>query len=140
MLFRSQFGKEAEIVIRGLLDRGKVPIVVGGSGLYVKSAIDGLFDGPGKDPEIRERLEEQFRRDGMDAMLSKLAEVDPVARANMREPTTRRVTRALEVFYITGRPFSQSQREQARSIDYQCMQFGLEWNRKELYKRIESRV
>ncbi|MGA3245049.1 MAG: tRNA (adenosine(37)-N6)-dimethylallyltransferase MiaA [Bacteroidota bacterium] len=135
-----QFGEEVKSVFRGVTDRDKVPILVGGSGLYVKAAIDGIFDGPGKDPEIRGRIEDQLRADGLDALLGELRNVDPDTLMKMKEITPRRVIRALEVFYSTGKPISKFHAEQNPITEFQAIQVCLAWDRRELYARINSRV
>ena len=84
------FGDDVRKVLKDVFDRGKVPILVGGSGLYIKSAIDGLFGGPGRDPEIRARLEEQLRTDGLEPLLDTLGKVDPIVLKKMKEITPRR--------------------------------------------------
>ena len=127
-------------MLKDVFDRGKVPILVGGSGLYIKSAIDGLFGGPGRDPEIRARLEDQLRTGGLEPLLDTLGKVDPIVLQRMKEITPRRVIRALEVFFIAGKPLSEYHSEQEKIPDYQAIQFGLEWERKELYSRINHRV
>ena len=134
------FGDDVKIVLRDIFERGKVPILVGGSGLYVKAAIDGLFGGPGRDPEIRARLEDQLRTEGLRPLLETLEKVDPIVLQRMKEITPRRVVRALEVFFIAGKPLSEYHSEQEKIPDYQAVQFGLEWERKELYSRINQRV
>ena len=135
-----QFGEEVKSVFRDVADRDKVPILVGGSGLYVKAAIDGIFDGPGKDPEIRGRIEDQIRTHGLDALLGELRKVDPDTLVKMKEITPRRVIRALEVFYSTGKPISQFHAEQTPKTEFQAMQVCLSWDRSELYARVNSRV
>jgi tRNA dimethylallyltransferase len=135
-----QFGKDARVVVHAILKRGMVPILVGGSGLYVKAVIDGLFEGPGKDPEIRERLTEQWQREGIGLLLDALKKVDPAALAKMKEVTPRRVIRALEVFHITGKPLSQFHAEQEKAPGFETIQVGLDWERRELYARINQRV
>jgi len=134
------FGDDVRKVLKDVFDRGKVPILVGGSGLYIKSAIDGLFGGPGRDPEIRARLEEQLRTDGLEPLLDTLGKVDPIVLKKMKEITPRRVIRALEVFSIAGKPLSEYDSEQEKIPDFQAIQFGLKWERKELYSRINQRV
>jgi len=134
------FGDDVKKVIKDVFDRGKVPILVGGSGLYIKSAIDGLFGGPGRDPEIRARLEDQLRTGGLEPLLDTLGKFDPIVLQRMKEITPRRVIRALEVFFIAGKPLSEYHSEQEKIPDYQAIQFGLEWERKELYSRINHRV
>jgi tRNA dimethylallyltransferase len=135
-----EYGQEANDVTQQVFARGRIPILVGGSGLYLKAAMDGLFDRPGKDPEIRSRLEEQLQTGGLKALLKSLGEVDPVTLKKMKEVTPRRVIRALEVFQITGKPPSQVQRLQTTTPSFECLQFGLEWPRKQLYDRINARV
>jgi tRNA dimethylallyltransferase len=135
-----QFGEDVRKVIPTVSGRGKTPILVGGSGLYVKAAIDGIFDGPGKDPEIRERLEEQLRREGLKPLLEVLKRVDPEAFKRMKEITARRVIRALEVFSIAGKPLSDFHAEQSRTADFETVQVSLSWPRAELYSRINKRV
>lgn len=135
-----QYGQEARKVVRQVLDRGKVPILVGGSGLYVKSALDGLFGGPGKDPEVRRRLEERFHRDGIQTLMEDLERVDPVTLERMKEITPRRVIRALEVYSISGVPLSEFHAREEQAPEFESLQFGLEWDRKVLYERINERV
>jgi tRNA dimethylallyltransferase len=135
-----QFGKEARAVVESVLKQGKLPILVGGSGLYVKSALDGLFEGPGKDPEIRARLVEQLAREGVKSLFEAVKKVDPSAAARMTEVKPRQVIRALEVYYITGRPISEFHAEQETKPDFRAIQVGLKWEREDLYDRINRRV
>ena len=135
-----QFGEDVRGVFHDVFSRGKVPILVGGSGLYVKAAIDGIFDGPGTDPEIRARLEEELRTRGLESLLEELKKVDPDALTKMKEITQRRVIRALEVFYTTGKPISRLHAEQTRVKDFRAVQVCLSWDRTDLYARINSRV
>ena len=134
------YGDDVKKVLDGIFERGKIPILVGGSGLYVKAAIDGLFDGPGKDPEIRKNLESRLQTEGLDGMLRLLKSVDPATMTRMTEITPRRVIRALEVYYIVGRPLSELQAENNRKPDFVTIQFSLEWERRELYSLINRRV
>jgi len=135
-----QFGCDARIVVKEVLKKKKLPVLVGGSGLYVKAVIDGLFDGPGKDPEIRLMLEEQLQSEGLDALLKDLRMVDPLTVVRMREVTPRRVIRALEVYRVTGKPMSQLHAEEEFMPGFDAYQVGLLWDRKELYQRIDKRV
>lgn len=135
-----RFGKEARGVVENVLKRGKLPILVGGSGLYVKSVVDGLFEGPGKDPEVRARLEEQLAREGVKSLFEALKKVDASAAARMTEVKPRQVIRALEVYYITGKPISEFHAEQETKPDFRAIQVGLKWEREELYNRINQRV
>ena len=135
-----QYGQDARTIIGRIFGRGKLPILVGGSGLYVRAVIDGLFEGPGRDAEIRGQLMERLEAEDLASLLSTLKKVDPASAAKMREPTARRVIRALEVFYLSGRPLSELQARQAAKVEFTAIQFGLDWERKELYDRINQRV
>jgi len=135
-----QYGEEVQDVFDDVAARGKVPILVGGSGLYVKAAIDGLFGGPGKDPDIRGRLEEQLRVQGLDALIDQLRKKDPDTLSKMKEITPRRVIRALEVFSVTGKPMSSLHASQPPRTDFRFQQVCLVWDRSELYARINHRV
>jgi tRNA dimethylallyltransferase len=135
-----QYADDVGGVLNDIVLRGKTPILVGGSGLYVKAAIDGMFDGPGKDPEIRSRLEQRLQAEGIEKLLQLLQSVDPIALKRMSEITPRRVIRALEVYAIVGRPLSDLQAEKKRDPEFEAIQFSLEWDRAELYERINQRV
>jgi tRNA dimethylallyltransferase len=135
-----QYGKEALRTIKRILHRGHLPILVGGSGLYVKAVIDGLFEGPGKDPEIRFMLEERLKNEGAASLWEQLKNVDPESARRIPPSKPRRILRALEVYLITGKPLSRFHAEQQRQSEIAFMQFGLDWSRKELYERIERRV
>ncbi len=134
------FGVEARKTIEEIVSRHRQPILVGGSGLYVKGVIDGFFEGPAKDPEVREMLEERLRNEGGQGLLETLQRVDPVSAVAMDSSKPRRIIRALEVFYITGKPISQHHREQPRTMWMECVQVGIEWPRADLYARIDNRV
>jgi tRNA dimethylallyltransferase len=135
-----QYGKDARKVIGEILHRHKTPILVGGSGLYVRAVVDGLFEGPGKDPELREILESRMQTEGPERMLEELRKVDPTAAGRMDPTQRRRILRALEVYHITGKPLSTLHAMQATESPYRFIQFGLNWPREVLYERIHRRV
>lgn len=135
-----EYGKEVRQTIEDILRRKKTPILVGGSGLYVKAAVDGLFEGPGKNTELRSQLEAKLARDGGEALLKELAQVDPESAAKMEAKKPRRIIRALEVYYSTGVPISKLHAEETEAAPFEFMQVGLDWERKELYQRINERV
>lgn len=134
------FGNEARTRIEEIARRGMQPILVGGSGLYIKAVIDGFFEGPGKDPELRDELEARLKIEGSETLLKDLQRVDPASASVMDITKSRRIIRALEVYYVTGQPLSTHHEEQLRSTWMECVQFGIEWTRAELYRRINSRV
>ncbi len=97
----------AREVVRDLNARGKIALVAGGSGLYVSAVIDGIFDGPTGDSELRARLRREAETRGNAALMARLREVDPAYAAGLSsENDLVRVVRALEVYETTGRPFS----------------------------------
>jgi tRNA dimethylallyltransferase len=135
----AEFGSRGRVIIDGILRRHKTPIVVGGSGLYVRSLVDGLFEGPGADREFRKSMESRIRAGQIDSVFAELKEVDPVA-AERADPTKpRRIIRALEVYHQTGKPLSAHQKEQKALVHFMPVMFGLTWEREVLYRRIEER-
>jgi tRNA dimethylallyltransferase len=135
-----KFGLQAREKISTLLSNQKQPILVGGSGLYVRAVIDGFFDGPGKDSEVREQLEREAKELGNAAMLEKLRAVDPKSAAGMDVTRRHRIIRALEVYQLTGKPISEYHSEQESAPSFSVLQFGLAWDRAALYHRINERV
>jgi tRNA dimethylallyltransferase len=117
--------------------RGARPVLVGGSGLYVRAALDRL-EFPGTDPEVRRRLEAELAADGPGALHRRLAEVDPTAASTILPSNGRRLVRALEVVELTGRPFTASLPEPVYEVP--AIQVGLTLPRPELDARIARRV
>ena len=133
------FGEEAREEAGRIAARGKSVLVVGGSGLYVQSMVDGFFDGPRADPEFRERMEVRLTKEGIGVLLEELGRVDPVTRARIDVTKPRRVIRALEVYHATGQPISALQQERKVEIPFLVRLFGLSVERSALYARIEAR-
>ncbi|MFQ5799370.1 MAG: tRNA (adenosine(37)-N6)-dimethylallyltransferase MiaA, partial [Bacteroidota bacterium] len=102
-----EYGRKGQEIVTDILSRGKTPLVVGGSGLYVRALVDGLFVGPGADAELRKELYERLRKEGRDSLYEELRRVDPTSAMKMLPSNTRRVIRALEVYHLTGVPISQ---------------------------------
>ena len=117
--------------------RSRIPIVVGGSGLYVRAVIDNLSF-PGTDPELRDRLERELARVGSPALHARLARLDPAAAAAILPGNGRRVVRALEVLEVSGHPFSATL--PAYESVYDVTQLGLQLSRARLDERIAARV
>lgn len=101
----------ANEAIDGILDRGKSVIAVGGTALYIKTLLYGLFDGPGENPIIRERLRKQFLDEGGTVLHQRLRSVDAEAAARIHPNDQRRIVRALEVLELTGKPISSFQEQ-----------------------------
>ena len=127
----------ADVVIADVTARGKVPVLVGGSGLYIRAAL-GDLEFPGTDEAIRERLEAELGERGPSPLYERLRREDPAAAAAILPSNGRRIVRALEVIELSGRPFS------ATMPGYDggrpAVQLGVEVDREELDRRIEARV
>ncbi|WP_125611170.1 tRNA (adenosine(37)-N6)-dimethylallyltransferase MiaA [Specibacter cremeus] len=129
------FQAMARAAIAGIQARGRMPILVGGSGLYVRAALD-VLEFPGTDPDVRARLEAELDRDGLPVLARRLAGADPVSAARLHD--AKRVVRALEVFELTGRPFSSFMPE--REYVQPALQIGLDGDRADLHVRLAGRV
>jgi tRNA dimethylallyltransferase len=134
----AEFQQLARAAIDDCLQRGVVPVLVGGSALYVRAILDD-FVFPGTDPVVRERLEAELERDGSGALHRRLAEVDPAAAAQILPSNGRRIVRALEVVEITGAPYVATLPEH-RYVYPGAVQLGLDVPRPELDERIDRRV
>ena len=117
--------------------RGKVPVLVGGSGLYIRAALNDL-DFPGTDEEIRQRLEAELTANGPAPLYERLTVADPVAAAAILPSNGRRIVRALEVIEMSGQPFSATLPGYDGGLP--AIQIGLRVDRPELDRRIEARV
>lgn len=137
----SRFLEAAHQAVADILDRKKLPIFVGGTPLYLKGLLRGFFVGPPADWEFRRAVEEDARQFGNEALHQRLHQVDPLTAHRLPANDVRRITRALEVARLTGRPLShwQVQFDQARRPE-QCRMFALRMPREILAERIESRV
>ncbi len=134
----AEFQGRARAVIADLRDRGRVPVLVGGSALYTRAVLD-RFEFPGTDEAVRSRLEAELADVGAPALHRRLQEVDPVAASNILVDNGRRIVRALEVLEITGRPFSATL-PRLEYADPRSVQVGVDIDRETLDLRIERRV
>jgi tRNA dimethylallyltransferase len=133
--------RDARAAIDGIISSGGAPIVVGGTGLYIRALMRGLFHGPRADLELRERLLQREAEGEAGTLYSDLVKVDPEAAVNIHPNDLRRTVRALEVFYLKDRKLSDFQREHAfQDRPYAFRLLFLVRNRNELYLRIERRV
>ncbi|MEY6564375.1 tRNA (adenosine(37)-N6)-dimethylallyltransferase MiaA [Streptomyces albidoflavus] len=133
----AEYQRLARAEIDRLLAEGRTPVLVGGSGLYVRGAVDHL-DFPGTDPEVRARLEEELAAHGPGPLHTRLTAADPEAAAAILPSNGRRIVRALEVIEITGRPFT-ANLPRHDSV-YDTLQIGVDVARPELDARIADRV
>lgn len=133
----AEYQSLARPIIDGLRAREIVPILVGGSGLYVRAALDDL-EFPGTDPEVRARLEAELDLNGPGPLYERLRERDPKAAETILPGNGRRIVRALEVIEISGRPFSATM--PSYDAVYDSVQLGVEVPREVLDARVEARV
>ena len=137
----TQYSKLAVNIILDVFKRGKMPILAGGSGLYISSIINPLFAGPAKDIEYREILEEEAKIQGKKYLYDKLSKIDPISASKIKPNDLRRIIRALEVFKSTGKTISYLQKKaSAKKTKFKYHVIGLKRNRENLYQRINLRV
>ena len=136
-----EFARRAREAVAGIEERGNVPIVVGGSGLYLRALFQGISPIPPGDPEVRRELRNLLEQQGLPVLAAELARVDPETAARLGAGDTQRVLRALEVARVTGRPLSEWIREQPFGTQrINAVQIGLTLPRTVLYDRIAGRV
>ena len=131
---------EARQVCREIAKMGKTPFVVGGTGLYLKALLEGVFEGPGRSQEIRERLNRIGDRKGIDYLHRLLQRRDPAAADRIQPGDKVRILRSLEIYMLTGQPISQLQQQRDPLKDLSILKIGLSLPRPILYDRINRRV
>lgn len=136
-----RFIEDADRVSREIAGRGRMIIAEGGTMMFVRGLVSGVFEGPSADPEFRRRIRERATAEGLPALHDELARVDPAAAQRIHPNDLRRIERALEVHHLTGTPISQlqTQWEQHRP-GYDCRIAALNRPREELSRRINRRV
>lgn len=139
----ADYARLARATIDDIRRRGRPPIMVGGTGLYVRAFLRGLFDGPRENVSVREALREEAIRVGAPGLHQRLLDLDPETAAAIHPNDLFRIVRALEVTTSAGRPISAMRKESRRHhepVPGPVLRFGLEQHREELYRRIEMRV
>jgi tRNA dimethylallyltransferase len=137
----ADFVREALAAASGILARGAIPIIVGGTGLYLKALLDGLFPGPGRLPGLRSRLEAEAASAGIESLWLRLKAVDPDYAAKVGRRDRIRIIRALEVFESTRIPFSRHFPATESPVrGFLVVLIGLQLERSQLVRRIEERV
>lgn len=138
----AEFAKLARQAISSVVARGRIPLVVGGSGLYLRVIRGGIFQGPRASLEIRRRLAALADERGVKFLHERLSEVDPAGANRIGVNDRYRIVRALEVFELTGEPISAHQRRHrfADAGSYEALTVGIETDRKKLYSTIDARV
>lgn len=136
----SQYMRDAHRVVDEIRSRGHDALFVGGTPLYLKSLLRGLYPGPPADWDFRQKIEAELNDVGIEALHARLQQVDPLAAAKLHPNDKRRIIRALEVYKQTGQPLSHEQIHFDEIPDGQCKVFALSRSRPELHGRIEARV
>jgi len=137
----SKYRREALRKIKEVVKRGRIPLLTGGTGLYMSILIDGIFKAKSQNQNIRNRLYKQAGELGSGYLYEELKKIDPGAALKIHPNDTRRVIRALEVFKSTGKPISYLQK-QRKGLEpkYDVKVFCINMPREKLYKRIDARV
>jgi tRNA dimethylallyltransferase len=136
----AEYRRMALAAVDAISARGRRALFVGGTALYLKALLRGLFEGPGADPDLRLTLEEEAAQRGSAALHARLATLDPPAAHRLHPNDLRRIIRALEVIALTGRPLSALQSEHQRPAPPQVPVLALWRPRGELHQRIDRRV
>ncbi|WP_394583699.1 tRNA (adenosine(37)-N6)-dimethylallyltransferase MiaA [Cytobacillus firmus] len=137
----AEFQELVRSKITEITSRGKLPIIVGGTGLYIQSVIyDYQFSDAPSDEEFRKILEERADREGNNVIYEELLEIDPGSAEKIHPNNIRRVIRALEIYHCTGKTMSQYQEKQNPELLYDMALIGLTMDRETLYDRINQRV
>ena len=136
----ADFQRLADLAIQDIRQRGRSVLLVGGSGLYFRGLVDGLFRGPGADPEVREQLRREAEKHGNQRLQRRLEVVDAKTAAKVHPNDLVRVVRALEVYQLSGQPISAFQQTWQCPARYPFQAYAIEMDRQILYQRIEARV
>lgn len=136
-----QYAKTAHKKIMELVSRATVPFVVGGTGLYIKALVHGLFMAEPANDDIRTRLKKESQTHGTDFLYERLSRCDPDAAARIKPHDSYRIVRALEIYQLTGKTISAYHREHRfQDEPFRVLKIGLKMNRELLYDRINQRV
>ena len=119
---------------------GKIPVICGGTGLYIKALLKGLFSLPPLPQEIRQNLKQRLKEEGLAALYAELKSLDPLFAEKISENDTQRILRGLEVAIGTGIPLSEHWQKQKSSCKYNAFRILIDIPRPELYQRINQRI
>jgi tRNA dimethylallyltransferase len=138
----SQFLVHAEAILADCHKRGVPLIAEGGTALYLKALSEGIFDGPGKNDDVRQTLEAEAETEGLHVLYERLQKIDPTAAARIMSTDLRRIVRALEVHALTGKPISELQQQWGtprKDLDVRLVCLNID-PREKLYARIDRRI
>ncbi len=137
----ARFSRESRAAVNAILRRGRIPVIVGGTGFYIKALLYGLCDAVPEDETVRHRLREAAALSGGEPLYRRLADCDPETAEKIHPNDTYRIVRALEVYEASGMPMSEYRRRHGFSdAPYHVLKIGLFMDRQALYARIDQRV
>lgn len=137
----ARYLRDAEAACRGIIEGGRIPLFVGGTGLYLRAVLRGLFESAPKDPDFRRQLTEEAAATSPERLFERLRDVDPATANRLHPNDQRRVIRALEIHHVSGRPASELQTQQPLPVEERPQNvFWLHPPRDWLYERIDRRV
>lgn len=140
----ASFARDANSAISAIHTRKRLPVLVGGTGLYLRAVLYGLFPAPTIDQELRNRLRKRVDQEGISSLYQELCRIDPESAQRLATTDRQRILRAIEIFYSTGEPWSALLRQQGDNFNSPChypalLQIGLHCDRELLYQRINAR-
>ncbi|MBK5073699.1 tRNA (adenosine(37)-N6)-dimethylallyltransferase MiaA [Budviciaceae bacterium CWB-B4] len=136
----ADFRADALTEMADIVNRGRIPLLVGGTMLYFKALLEGLSPLPSADPEVRERIESEAMKLGWASLHQRLQQIDPIAAARIHQNDPQRLSRALEVFYISGKTLTELTQIAGETLPYRVHQFAIAPSSRELlHQRIEAR-
>ena len=138
----ADYKKDAKKAIKEIVEKGKIPIIVGGTGLYVDSLIYEIeYQDIEFDEAYRNKLEEQAKKEGLDVLYEKAKKIDPEAIEKISKNDKKRILRILEIYHATGKNKTEQEKEsRKKEVEYDYKVYALNWNREKLYERINKRV
>ena len=137
----AQYARDAAAIVRDVHARGRLPILAGGTGFYFRALTRGLFPGPGRNPGLRQRLESIAERRGVAFLHRLLRKIDPASARRIQPRDLKRLVRALEVFFLTGRPLTAHFADTASPIaDLEVLAVGLRLPAARISERVTRRV
>ena len=138
----SDYKKDAKGAIKEILEKGKTPIVVGGTGLYIDSLIYEIeYPKMTFDVDYRENLETRVEKEGLESLYNQAKSIDPVAVSKISKNDKKRILRILEIYHATGKTKTEQEMEsRKKEVEYDYRVYALNWDREKLYERINKRV
>lgn len=135
-----QFEKNALSVLEKIFSKNNFALLVGGSGLYVKALCEGIDQMPQIDPKIRQNLQEEFEKNGLQPLLDELQATDPLYFEQVDRQNHQRIIRALEICRYSQKPYSDFRIKEKVERNFEILKIGLEMDRQKLYERIDQRM